>query len=182
MLNLFHEKVPIEFIIQVFNVMKKANWHQFHVLTKRSERILELDSYLDWASNIWMGVSVENQNYQYRIDHIRNTNASIKYLSLEPLLSPLSNLDLTNIDWVIVGGESGPKARPMKKDWVIDIKDQCLKSNVPFFFKQWGGFNKKKNGRLLEGNLGSNSLINFKLTTIKTGSLLCQISLNYIKL
>jgi len=151
MSDLFHEDVPIDYIQKVFDVMQRANWHTFQVLTKRAERLLELNPFLSWPENVWMGVSVENENYKYRIDHLRKTGASIKFLSLEPLLGPLSDLNLHRIDWVIAGGESGPGARPMKEEWVIEIRDQCRDANVPFFFKQWGGVWKKKNGRSLEG-------------------------------
>ena len=131
--------------------MEKASWHVFQILTKRSDRLSDLDIYLKWPRNVWMGVSVENCDYQFRINQLRNTKAPIKFLSLEPLLGSLSNLNLSGIDWVIVGGESGPKARPLNPKWVLDIKNQCEKNNVPFFFKQWGGKNKKKAGRILEG-------------------------------
>ncbi len=151
MSDLFHEKVPLEFIQKVFETMHSAYWHQYQVLTKRSTRLAELDQYIDWPSNVWMGVSVENADYTYRIDNLRKTSAHVKFLSLEPLLGSLPNLDLINIDWVIVGGESGPKARSMDEEWAINIRNQCIESNVPFFFKQWGGKNKKKAGRLLEG-------------------------------
>jgi protein gp37 len=151
MSDLFHKDVPLEFIQRVFAVMHQANWHRFQVLTKRSERLLELAPQLTWTSNIWMGVSVENADYTYRIDHLRQTGAQIKFLSLEPLLGALSNINLEGIDWVIAGGESGPGARPMNPSWVTEIRDQCLAAEVPFFFKQWGGTNKKRNGRLLEG-------------------------------
>ena len=151
MSDLFHEDVPVDFIQRVFDVMRRAHWHTFQVLTKRAERLLALDSEIDWPENVWMGVSVEMEKYAYRIDHLRETHARIKFLSLEPLLGPIPHLDLRGIDWVIVGGESGPKARPVREKWVIEIRDQCLKASVPFFFKQWGGVNKKKNGRLLEG-------------------------------
>jgi len=150
MSDLFHDAVPLSFIQQVFGVMEKASWHQFQILTKRSDRLLQLDKELTWPDNVWMGVSVENARFTRRIDDLRRTNARIKFLSLEPLLGPLCRLDLRNIDWVIVGGESGPGARPMERAWVTDIRDQSLNAGVPFFFKQWGGFNKKKNGRLLE--------------------------------
>ncbi|RJP68518.1 MAG: phage Gp37/Gp68 family protein [Candidatus Abyssobacteria bacterium SURF_17] len=150
MSDLFHAGVPEEFIRRVFAVMQKASWHRFQVLTKRSKRLLELSPELPWSPNIWMGVSVENKSYAYRIDHLRKSGAKVKFLSLEPLLGPLSNLNLDGIDWVIVGGESGPGARPMKPSWVIDIRNQCQEANVPFFFKQWGGTNKKKAGRVLE--------------------------------
>ena len=151
MSDLFHKDVPLAFVERVFDVMRRASWHQFQVLTKRSERLAELSPRLVWAPNIWMGVSVELEKYTYRIDHLRQTGALVKFLSLEPLLGPIPMLDLENINWVIVGGESGPRARPVDRDWVIDIRNQCRRAEVPFFFKQWGGFNKKKNGRMLEG-------------------------------
>ncbi len=151
MSDMFHKDIPIEFIHKVFDVMRKAHWHQFQILTKRSERLLELDSIIHWPDNVWMGVSVENSDYLYRIDHLRETHAYIKFLSLEPLLGPLSNMNLSNIDWVIVGGESGKNARPIKEEWVIDIRNQSINANVPFFFKQWGGVDKKAAGRILEG-------------------------------
>ncbi len=155
MSDLFHEDIPIEFIQRVFDIMSQADWHRYQILTKRPERMLELSPQLPWESNIWMGVTVEADNYTYRIEHLKNTNAKVKFLSLEPLLSPISNLPLEGIDWVIVGGESGPNARSIKKDWVIDIRNQCQNSKVPFFFKQWGGVNKKKAGRELEGRIWS---------------------------
>lgn len=151
MSDLFHENVPVDFIQKVFSVMTTASWHTFQVLTKRSDRLLELDKQLSWPENVWMGVSVENHDYTYRIDHLRQTHARTKFLSLEPLLGPLPYLNLSSIHWVIVGGESGPKARPMKKSWVLEIRDHCQKAKVPFFFKQWGGTNKKKTGRELDG-------------------------------
>jgi protein gp37 len=151
MSDLFHEKVPVEFIVCIFEVMEKAHWHTFQVLTKRSSRLLDLDPLISWPKNVWMGVSVENNDYKFRIDHLRQTGAKIKFLSLEPLLGPIHNIDLNNIDWVIVGGESGPKSRPIEEDWVRELRDSCLSSKTPFFFKQWGGTNKKKTGRLLEG-------------------------------
>jgi protein gp37 len=151
MSDLFHKNVPLEYIRQVFDVMKRAHWHRFQILTKRADILAELSPYLEWSPNIWMGVSVENQNYVHRIDDLRKTAAKVKFLSLEPLLGPLKNLNLEKIDWVIAGGESGYGARPIKEDWVLDIRNQCRTANVAFFFKQWGGFNKKKNGRLLEG-------------------------------
>lgn len=151
MSDLFHKDVPLDFIQKIFDVMHRANWHQFQVLTKRSDRLLELNPRLDWTDNIWMGVSVEAKEYKFRIDDLRLTNAKIKFLSLEPLLGPLGSLDLLGINWVIAGGESGPKARPMAREWVSDIRDQCVFAKVPFFFKQWGGVRKKKAGRLLDG-------------------------------
>jgi protein gp37 len=155
MSDLFHKDVPVDFIQQVFDVMRRADWHTFQVLTKRAERLLEIDHQIDWPSNVWMGVSVENQDYQYRIDLLRQTHAKIKFLSLEPLLGPLSRLNLKDINWVIVGGESGPGARPVLEEWVIDIRDQCKARRVPFFFKQWGGVQKKRTGRLLQGKIYS---------------------------
>ena len=150
MSDLFHKDVPLEFIQRAFDVMKRAHWHRFQILTKRSVRLESISSKLDWQPNIWMGVSVENKDYMFRINHLRNTNARVKFLSIEPLLGPLPDLNLNGIDWVIVGGESGPGARPMLKSWVLDIRDQCQSEGVPFFFKQWGGTNKKKSGRVLE--------------------------------
>ncbi|MFN3201628.1 MAG: DUF5131 family protein [Bradymonadia bacterium] len=151
MSDLFHADVPLDYIQQVFDVMKRAHWHQFQILTKRAERLAELSSELPWPKNVWMGVSVETDAYTDRIDYLRRTGAHIKFLSLEPLLSPLSNLDLSNIDWVIVGGESGRKPRQIDEAWVTDIRDQCLRAEVAFFFKQWGGTNKKRAGRTLQG-------------------------------
>jgi len=151
MSDLFHEEVPVEFIQLVFDIMHRAFWHTFQVLTKRSERLLELDKVIIWPKNVWMGVSVENSNYTYRIEHLKSTHAQIKFLSLEPLLGPIRYLQLEGIDWVIVGGESGPGARPMAEEWVTSIRDQCAEAEVPFFFKQWGGVRKKRRGRVLEG-------------------------------
>lgn len=151
MSDLFHEDVPVPFIQRVFDVMRRASWHTFQVLTKRSARLVELDPQLNWPENVWMGVSVENSDYAFRIDHLRQTHSYTKFLSLEPLLGPLPELRLENIDWVIVGGESGPGARPMEQGWVIDVRNQCNHHGVPFFFKQWGGVNKKRTGRELEG-------------------------------
>ncbi len=151
MSDLFHEEIPDEFIIKVFDIMKQAHWHRFQVLTKRSVRLKEIASLLNWPDNVWMGVSVENEKEKYRINDLREVPAFIRFLSLEPLLGFLGAFNLNNIDWVIVGGESGPGARHMKDDWVIEIKDQCIRQDVPFFFKQWGGVNKKKSGRTLLG-------------------------------
>lgn len=150
MSDLFHERVPEDIILRLFDVMNRASWHTFQVLTKRAERLSQISPSVQWTDNIWAGVSVENAEYLHRIDYLRSTGAKVKFLSLEPLLGPLSNLDLTGIDWVIVGGESGPNARQMEPEWATEIRDACLQRNVPFFFKQWGGTNKKKNGRLLE--------------------------------
>jgi protein gp37 len=151
MSDLFHKSVPSEFIHRTFDVMRRADWHRFQVLTKRSDRLAELAPSLPWKPHIWMGVSVETEKYTLRIDHLRRTGAMVKFLSLEPLLGPLPGLNLDGIDWVIVGGESGPGARPMDAEWALDIRDQCLDAGVPFFFKQWGGTRKKKAGRTLEG-------------------------------
>ena len=155
MSDLFHKDVPIDFIQQAFDVMRRADWHRFQVLTKRAERLLELDPQIEWQSNVWMGVSVENQDYKYRVDLLRQTHAKIKFLSLEPLLGPLPRLNLKGLNWVIVGGESGPGARPVLEEWVIDIRDQCKAKRVSFFFKQWGGVQKKRAGRLLQGKIYS---------------------------
>ena len=151
MSDLFHEDVPQEFIQAVFDVMRRASWHTFQVLTKRSKRLLELDGKINWPMNVWLGVTVENEDYTLRIEHLKNIGAHVRFLSLEPLLGPLSNLDLNKIDWVIVGGESGPGARQILEEWVLDICEQCLSAEVPFFFKHWGGTNKKKTGRILRG-------------------------------
>ncbi|WP_022663842.1 DUF5131 family protein [Desulfospira joergensenii] len=153
MSDLFHEDVPLEFIIKVFDIMVRSDQHYFQVLTKRSTMLNKIADRLTWPPNIWMGVSVENSNYTYRIDNLRSTSAAVKFLSFEPLLGPIPDIDLNGIDWVIVGGESGPGARKMQKEWVMDIKEQCINKSVPFFFKQWGGVNKKKAGRLLDGQI-----------------------------
>ncbi len=153
MSDLFHKDVPIEFIQKVFRVMKENPQHVFQILTKRTDVLLYFDKegLLEWSHNIWMGVSVENKKFMKRIDLLRQTNARTKFLSCEPLIGPLPNMNLKGIDWVIVGGESGRTPRPMKKEWVVDIKEQCQNSDVVFFFKQWGGTNKKKTGNLLDG-------------------------------
>jgi len=151
MSDLFHDKVPLEYIKDVFDVMNRADWHQYQVLTKRAERLEELSRELPWAPHIWMGVSVENKDYLWRIDHLRRTKAHIKFLSIEPLIGPLGKINLRGIDWVIAGGESGPRARPMDAAWVRDVRDQCVRGGVSFFFKQWGGVQKKRHGRHLEG-------------------------------
>lgn len=151
MSDLFHDDVPEAFVRKVFAVMMTADWHQYQVLTKRADRLERLDRRLKWAEHIWMGVSVESAPYTWRIDALRATRAHVKFLSLEPLLGPLETLRLEGIDWVIVGGESGPGARPMKADWVLSIRDQCKVARVPFFFKQWGGVFKKRAGRELDG-------------------------------
>ena len=153
MSDLFHEDIPTDVICQLFDIMKKASWHTFQILTKRSERLSLLSPLLEWPENIWAGVSVENDDYKFRIDHLRSTDAKIKFLSIEPLLGPINEINLNKIDWVIVGGESGPKSRTLEEEWVLNLRDACNDQNVPFYFKQWGGFNKKKNGRLLEGRI-----------------------------
>jgi protein gp37 len=151
MSDLFHKSVPAAYIRRVFEVMAQARWHQFQLLTKRSERLLQLSRDLVWTPNIWVGVSVERDDYTFRLDHLRRTPAWVKFLSLEPLLGPLPKLNLEGIDWVIAGGESGPGARPMQPDWVRDIRNQCRKARVAFFFKQWGGVHKSRAGRELDG-------------------------------
>lgn len=151
MSDLFHKNISFDFISKVFDVMRRASHHRFQILTKRSGRLLKLSSKLIWPENVWMGVTVENADCRFRIDDLRQTPAVIKFISFEPLLDPIPNIDLEGIDWVIVGGESGPRARPMKPQWPIDIRDQCLDADVSFFFKQWGGINKKKTGRILNG-------------------------------
>lgn len=153
MSDLFHENMPLDFIRAVFKTMNENPRHTFQVLTKRADILLEYNSYLNWSKNIWMGVSVEEQKYVERVDKLRITNANVKFLSLEPLISSIECIDLENIDWVIVGGESGPNSRPIYEEWVLQLKDICIEQSVPFFFKQWGGTNKKKSGRLLEGEV-----------------------------
>jgi len=160
MSDLFHEDMPLPFVQRVFDVMRRASWHTFQVLTKRSWRLLEWSPLLDWPANVWMGVSVENVQYLSRIEDLRQTGARLKFLSLEPLLGPLWGLDLRGIDWVIVGGESGPGARPMAGEWVLDIRDQCTAAHVPFFFKQWGGVRRSAAGRLLEGRVWNETPMN----------------------
>lgn len=151
MSDLFHPEISVEFIQRVFHVMNETPQHTYQILTKRAERLFEIHQLLNWTTNIWMGVSVEDERVITRIDFLRQTNAKTKFLSCEPLIGPLPNLVLTNIDWVIVGGESGKKSRPMNEIWIWDIMQQCRIQEVAFFFKQWGGKNKKKTGRLLGG-------------------------------
>jgi protein gp37 len=151
MSDLFHERVSLTYIRRVFAVMKAASWHTFQVLTKRAARLEEVADSLAWPANVWMGVSVENADVTFRIDHLRRTPAAVKFLSIEPLIGPLPALDLSGIDWVIVGGESGPRSRPMQQGWVEEIRDRCLAASVPFFFKQWGGVRKSHAGRELDG-------------------------------
>jgi protein gp37 len=151
MSDLFHEEIPLEFIEKVFSTMVRAEQHTFQILTKRSSRLLEVSRRLPWPNNVWMGVSVENESVLQRVIELRRTPAQVKFLSCEPLLGTLRSMQLDGIDWVIVGGESGPGARPMRVEWVQQIHDRCREFNVPFFFKQWGGTNKKKTGRTLDG-------------------------------
>ena len=153
MSDLFHEKVPTEYVQQIFDVIRRCPQHIFQVLTKRSKRLVRAADKLDWPDNLWMGVTVESPTYKFRIDDLRKTPAALKWLSLEPLIDPLGQLDLTDIAWAVVGGESGPGARPMKEKWVYEIRHQCRAQHTAFFFKQWGGVNKKQAGRLLRGRL-----------------------------
>lgn len=151
MSDLFHRDVPLEFIQKVFQVMEEASWHQFQILTKRADHLAEIWPKLPWPENVWMGVSVENQDYVHRVDHLRRVPAAVRFLSVEPLIGRIKRLPLEGIDWVIAGGESGPGCRPMEADWVREIRDHCLEQKVPFFFKQWGGVQKKRFGRELDG-------------------------------
>ncbi len=153
MSDLFHQKVSTKFIQKIFDVMCQTPQHQYQILTKRSDRLAKLNGKLDWPQNVYMGVTVEEAKYSFRIDHLRQTSAVVKFLSLEPLLGPMPQLNLDGIDWIIVGGESGPGARPIAYEWPANIRDQCIEADIPFFFKQWGGVNKKKAGRLLDGRL-----------------------------
>ena len=151
MSDLFHEAVPAEYIQRVFAVMNRTPQHTYQILTKRPQLLLALDPALPWADHIWMGVSVESASYRGRIDLLRRTHARVKFLSVEPLIGRIAGMNLEGIDWVIVGGESGPGARPMQEEWVTEIRDQCLDAGVKFFFKQWGGVRKHRTGRLLNG-------------------------------
>jgi protein gp37 len=162
MSDLFHKDVPDDFILDIFSTMQQAKQHQFQILTKRAERLADLSPVLPWMENIWMGVTVESADYKYRIDYLRYSGANIKFLSFEPLLGDLGELNLDEIDWVIVGGESGPRARPIEIGWIRNIKEQCLAQSVPFFFKQWGGINKKKAGRLLDDKTWDEMPIGFR--------------------
>jgi protein gp37 len=151
MSDLFHHDVPLDFIRHVFDVAGKADWQTFQILTKRSERLVELAKKLPWHANIWMGVSIENQDYVYRTEHLRRVPAAVRFLSVEPLLGAIPRLPLQGIHWVIVGGESGPGARAIDPAWVRKIRDRCIAQAVPFFFKQRGGTRKKSTGRELDG-------------------------------
>lgn len=153
MSDLFHKSVPTSFIQAVFDVMNRASHHTFQVLTKRPRRVVQLSDQLNWPRNVWLGTSIESGRWRWRLDKLKEAGAQTKFLSLEPLLGPLPRLPLQGVDWVIVGGESGPGARPMDVDWVRDIRDQCQRNGVPFFFKQWGGVFKKRTGRLLDNKV-----------------------------
>jgi protein gp37 len=155
MSDFFHEQIPLSYIQEIFAVMRTADHHIFQVLTKRSARLLACSPEIDWPENVWMGVTVENAEATERVRHLVQTGAAVKFLSCEPLLSPLKKLDLDGIDWVIAGGESGPGSRPMREEWALELRDRCLASATPFFFKQWGGVQKKRAGRLLDGVLWS---------------------------
>ena len=153
MSDIFHEKVPDEYILEIFSVMNQASWHTFQVLTKRPERLQNLKDKITWTENIWIGTTIESNKYVNRADFIKNTNAKIKFISFEPLIDSAKDIDLRGIDWAIVGGESGSGARIIKKEWIYEIKNKCEELNIPFFFKQWGGTNKKKSGRILDGKV-----------------------------
>jgi len=153
MSDIFHDKVPDAFIFEIFDVMNKASHHTFQVLTKRPKRLEKLNDKLQWGDNIWMGVSIESNEYVHRANYLRKCNAKIKFISIEPLIDSVDKLDYTGLDWIIVGGESGFGARPILKEWVIEVKNKCQQFNIPFFFKQWGGVNKKIAGRELDGNI-----------------------------
>jgi protein gp37 len=175
MSDLFHEDVPTQFIQDVFETMRKAHWHTFQVLTKRPERLSSIAEILPWPDNVWMGVSVENQRFAWRIDELRRVPAAVRFLSCEPLLGPLK-LNLEGIDWVIVGGESGPKARPMRADWARDIRDRCRDAGVAFFFKQWGAHDedgmrvsKNKAGRSLDRRVWDQLPAGAKRITVPRG-------------
>jgi protein gp37 len=155
MSDLFHEDVPDEFIVRVFETMVEASWHLFQVLTKRADRLASLATNLPWPANVWQGVSVENASCTSRVDHLARVPARVRFLSVEPLLGPIPALPLAAVDWVIVGGESGPRHRPVRPEWVRGIRDQCRTAGVPFFFKQWGGRTAKSGGRELDGRLWS---------------------------
>jgi len=153
MSDLFHEDIPDDFIGQVFDVMGRAHWHTFQVLTKRHERLAELAPMLTWHPNVWMGVTIENRRFVHRADYLRDVPAAVRFISAEPLLGPLEGLKLDGVDWLIAGGESGPKHRPMREEWVLELRDRCAAESVAFFFKQWGGLRSKSGGRLLQGEL-----------------------------
>ncbi len=153
MSDLFHDDIPLSFIQQVFATMRRASWHTFQVLTKRAERLAAVAGQIDWPENVWIGVTVESGRYAFRAGLLRRAPAAVRFLSIEPMIGPVDGLDLGGIDWVIVGGESGPGARPMRRAWAASVRDQCVAAGVPFFFKQWGGVRKKQHGRLLDGKV-----------------------------
>ncbi len=153
MSDLFHAQAPKDFIREIFSTMNQACWHVYQILTKRAEQLTKLDKSLPWADNIWMGVTVESSDYLYRINHLRQSSALNKFISFEPLLGSIGTLNLEGIDWVIAGGESGPGARIVQKEWITEIRDQCINAGIPFFFKQWGGVRKKRNGKTLDGRV-----------------------------
>jgi len=153
MSDLFHEQVSFSFLESVFKTMGKAHWHIFQIVTKRSKRLAELAEKLEWPSNVWMGVTVESNRHLYRIKDLQSVPASIRFVSMEPLLSPLAAIQTERINWIIVGGESGPKCRMMKAEWVRSIREKCISDNIPFFFKQWGGVHKSRSGRRLDGRV-----------------------------
>jgi protein gp37 len=151
MSDLFHEEIPDEFVFDVFDVMRRADWHIFQILTKRHERLAELGTQLDWPANVWMGVSIENRRFVHRADALRRIPAAVRFISAEPLLGPLRGLDLAGVDWLIAGGESGPKHRIMRPEWPRELRDRCRDAGVAYFFKQWGGRTSKSGGRELDG-------------------------------
>lgn len=151
MSDLLHEQIPFEFVARVFGVMVEARHHTFQILTKRHERLADLAPDLPWPPNVWMGVSVENRRFVHRANYLRRVPAAVRFVSAEPLLGPLEGLDLHGIDWLIAGGESGPRHRPVREEWILDLKERCEEAEVPFFFKQWGGTRSKSGGRLLQG-------------------------------
>jgi len=153
MSDLFHEDVPIAFIKTIFKTIKNAHWHTFQVLTKRAKRLSDLSSELEWPKNLWIGVTIESGKYSFRADLLRKVPAHVRFISFEPLIGPVNDIDFTGINWAIVGGESGPGCRIIKKEWVKEILSICRRQNVHFFFKQWGGVNKKKTGRILDGKI-----------------------------
>jgi protein gp37 len=161
MSDIFHEKVPQDYILKIFETMNKADWHIFQVLTKRPERLEELREKINWTKNIWLGTTIESNKYIDRVKFIKETQANIKFISFEPLIDSVKDIDIDGIDWVIVGGESGSGSRAIKKEWIYEIKEKCDKLNIPFFFKQWGGTNKKKSGRLLDGKIYDEMPLNF---------------------
>ncbi len=151
MSDLYHKDVPVKFIKKVFNIMNEASWHTFQVLTKRAERLVEIAQHVNWTPNIWQGVTVESGKYKNRIDYLRKVPAKVRFVSFEPLIGEVKRVDLSEIDWAIIGGESGFRAREMKQEWVLSLKEECDYQGIRFYFKQWGGVNKKKAGRILLG-------------------------------